>query len=237
METDILHGSDEWKAERYDRITGTDVAKILGLDSECSRMKLMRMKFTKEEPVVSAYGEKLMRLGREFEPVAREAYLEWDPDCQGRVPGLFQAKEPWLVGSPDMIDQGKKLVVEFKCHFHPSIIHSRPYESCEKIPLKHYVQVQTYMYILGWERGRLFSWTPCNGFSIFEFRFDQRLWDKIMPEVKIFEDQMTNLKRVGLESRHGQQILSWMKFPREYKQEWINKVWFSLLDNTTEIKQ
>lgn len=235
METKLEHGSTAWKDKRWSSVTGTEVASVLGLNPECSRGKLLRLKAQRAEETPSDYGKRLMYLGTEFEPVARAAYLRWSGD-RGRIPNLFiDNTHPWLTGTPDWVSEQERTVAEFKTHFHPTPLTSRPIESTQKMPFKYYLQVQTYLHILADKRGILFSWTPCHGFTVFEITPDPELMRLIIPELEKFMASLRRVKTHGTESVEGLSEVSKNKVSKVTKDFWIQKIWESLQYHTKQV--
>jgi hypothetical protein len=63
-----------------------------------------------------------------------------------------------------------------------------PYVSVPEIRLKHYLQVQAYMQIMGYDRAHLVSWTLVHGFTVFSLDRDKNLWEKIvLPALRRFD--------------------------------------------------
>lgn len=194
---------DEWKAARHDVITGTDVGKILGCDSQCSRTKLLGCKIAGIDPAEDAsdYAKHLMELGKAFEPVALGAFKEVREahglDYEGVVPGMkAHSLVPWFVGTPDFILDDGGAVVEIKTHFYPSAARARPFECVQRIPSRHWLQVQAYMEILDVDTGFLWSWTMENGGSCFEIRRAKMFWiQTVMPELSEFWAKMVEGKK------------------------------------------
>jgi putative phage-type endonuclease len=230
METTLQHGSEEWAARRWDSVTGTDVGKILGQDPETSRLRLLLCKAKKEEPASTPYGQELMALGREFERVALEEYLLWSREWnQGKVPNLtVHTDYPWLAGTPDWLNTASNTVVELKTKFHPSPRLAGVPRSPEEIPLKHYMQVQTYMEILGSEHGRLLAWSPMNGYSVWEAVRDRQLMSEVLPELSYFHSQVEELRAVGVYTEAGTSVLAKGRAEYGQKARWAKLIWESI---------
>jgi hypothetical protein len=205
VDTGIQHGSELWKDKRFDQVTGTDVAKILGLHRSVTRKRLLELKWARAEEEADEYGALLMFMGREFEPAAIQAYLGWSGN-EGYVPNLHVHLEcPWLAGSPDLLIPETRTVIEVKTHFYPSPLESKPIGDVFSVKMEHYLQVQTYLEIMDWEDGRLVSWTPNNGFTVFSIKRDAALWREIMPALEEFhrayeaKTTLPNMKAVDKE--------------------------------------
>lgn len=200
VDTGLIQGTDAWIQTRYDCVTGTDVGKILGLDRGVSRKKLLFSKIAREETTDprDVFGRNLMMLGRTFEPVAREVFQNWlDERGVGGsyVPDLMRSpKWPWLTGSPDLVIPKTGQIAEFKTHFYPTPKESQPYIIPSDIPLKYYLQVQTYLEIMNCSEGYLLSWTPARGWTIFLIQRDGDLWSFVWPYIDEFRSWMCLLR-------------------------------------------
>jgi hypothetical protein len=200
MDTKITPLSTEWRDARYSSISGTDVGKILGLDTGCSRQKLLECKRQKRDAMENCppQTQMLLDLGRKFEGNAIEAFKTWlcsingYAASQGFTPTLHQDPEvPYLVGSPDFIVPGLRILCEAKTHFWPSIIDAVPVQTVSEIKLKHYLQVQTYLRIMGFGVGYLVSWTMCHGHCIYQIaRDDALILCLVLPNVCRFKQMM-----------------------------------------------
>lgn len=198
METHYEQGSDAWKQARYSCVTCTDLGKILGLDTGCTRQKLLASKRKKVEVMdkCTPFVQSLLDNGRRFEETCRESWKSWyvsqKKAGQGFVPSMHVDPElPFFSGSPDYVVPGDKLLVECKTHFYPNITDAWPVQRVEDIRLKHYVQIQGYLRIMGYDLGYLISWTLCHGFCIYVIQFDEALWNQILrPNIERFKSMM-----------------------------------------------
>lgn len=198
MDVGLTQADPEWKLARYDCVTGTDVGTILGVGRE-SKKKLMETKIRRREPFHDDRTRIYLTLGKNFEMCARETFRNLLPEYgRGFVPSMHTHPElNWISGTPDYLLPEDKIVVEFKTHFYPSILEASPYESVTSIPLRYYLQVQTYMEILNWDKGILFSWTTRNGYSLFHIRRDCGLWnDVVLPRLMAFHLAMLHWRKV-----------------------------------------
>jgi putative phage-type endonuclease len=236
METTIAHGTDAWRERRYDSVTGTEVAIIIGLNKDTSKMALMCLKAKREEAVFNPFTRSLMDNGKLFEPAARACY-ERQFGVAGRVPKLWvHSEEPYFAGSPDLVFDKDKLLVEIKTHFYPAPEMSEPIASISQIPLKYYIQVQAYLEITGWEEGHLFSWTQFHGSRTFGIRRDPHLFQVIFPELKKFVKALEEVRRVGLDSEEGARIIRAQRMEKGGKDYWSDLVWDSMKNHTLLIK-
>lgn len=166
---------EEWKNARYGVVTGTDVARILGMDPSVSRRKLFECKLAHVEPTQKAgpYLQRLLELGKIYEPVARECFVSAAAGGMAcEVPGMkTHPAHSWLNGTPDLflLDGAGRVgsVVEIKCHFHPAPHRALPYACVKELPLRHWLQLQTYMEIMNVDTGYVWSWTLYNGATLF----------------------------------------------------------------------
>jgi putative phage-type endonuclease len=240
MEIDVEQRSVEWKRLRGEGVTGTEVAAILGLNHDVTRKKLIVQKVTGEEGVFSPVTQNLMFLGTEFERVAKAQYERSYSLFPMKTPGMFRhRKVPFLTGSPDLVSDptgpGPRLLVEIKTHFYPALLEARPIESVEKIPLKYYTQVQTYLEILEMDAGVLFSWTINQGHALYRITRDPVLWGQILPVVTKFQEDVIRTRELGLDSPEGSKIVNSQKMAAGTKDYWLGLVWASLRANTVKL--
>jgi putative phage-type endonuclease len=211
-------GSD-WLEARYDAVTGTDVAKIMGLDPSCSRVKLFRSKVERRDLMedAGALTRQYLELGRAFEPIALNSFKTLWPESEGFVPGMTPHRTyNWLCGTADYLTQSS--VVEIKCHFHPGMSEATPIQCVDALPVRHWCQVQTYLEIFEKPYGVLYSWTMNHGSTAFQILRDQNFFFAIaLPELTEF---WTNLKK--FKSKEGTpeylEYLNNLKFARGQKQ-------------------
>jgi hypothetical protein len=99
----------------------------------------------------------------------------------GYVPGMSPHQElNWFTGTPDYILDcgcGMKAVVEVKTHWYPTTELAKPIATVKDIPLKYWLQVQSYMEILNLDYGILWSWTLYNGYSQFLMYRTKDFWN------------------------------------------------------------
>lgn len=234
---------EAWRALRYEHVTGTDVARILGMDPYVSRRRLLESKLAHADPSDSAgpYAQRLMAMGRESEPAARDAFValaETYGPAEFRVPGFVEHRTyTWLAGTPDLlvIEHGKPAgVVEIKCHFHPDPALADPIACEADFPLRHWLQVQTYLEILNVDNGFLWSWTRCQGATLFHVqRADPALFEHcVLPLLYEFKDILRKYYRAEGPTTAPKEDLAKLVFRRGEKDD-IRAVLQHHLDVTT----
>jgi len=209
MESSGMRDGNEWRHARFACVTGTDVAKILGVDSSVSRRRLFACKLAHADPTCNAgpFLRNLLQLGKVYEPAARDDFItqmhrETYPLCPAPlyvVPGMEAHRGySWITGTPDLFicdsaTGNVRNIVEIKCHFYPDPLQATPYLSTADLPLKHWLQVQTYMEIKNVETGHLWSWTLRNGATLFNIRrMKNTVWNQcIFPAMNQFHDILT----------------------------------------------
>ena len=131
----------KWKEVRRWVVTSSDVGKIMGVDSSCSKKRLMEAKFSGKDLLedASEVTLSLVRLGRIFEQSVKMAYeesLRARGYPTGFTPGLYESPHyEWLLGTPDYLIPRSKTVAKFKTHFYPNPDESTPINSMDKFPL------------------------------------------------------------------------------------------------------
>ena len=188
---------NEWLDARYQSVTGTDVGKIMGCDDTTSRQKLCYYKLHKIDPLIHAtdYTKRLVRYGGLFENAAlgefRRYFINHDWLYNGYVPGMSPHKDySWITGTPDYIadlNDNDKCVVEIKTHWSPSPELASPIKIVDTIPLKYWLQVQTYLEILDINEGFQWSWILLNGYTCFHIARLNDFWNShILPRILDF---------------------------------------------------
>lgn len=206
----VTDNKSEWIKARYSSVTSTDLGKIMGVDQQTSRKRLLWSKLTKTDLLenCSRVTRDLVTMGQTFEKSAREAFVtKWElsggdlEEKKGFVPTMHtHPVYDWFTGSPDYLIPERRIVVEFKTHFFPNAQEAHPILEARSIPLKYYLQVQGYMEIMDYDDGILVSWTIAQGMTMYWIRRDKRLWiDQILPEIKVFRAWMQYFKMEDLE--------------------------------------
>lgn len=235
-DTGLVHGSDDWRNARFDCVTATDVGKILGLDAYVSRKRLLESKFDKIDPSEDANetGKYLMMMGRTFEEAAKKSYILHTGERDGFTPSLHaHCQCPFLTGSPDYLVPSKRKVVEFKTHFYPNMVDVTPIADVRNIPLKYYLQVQTYLEIMDYDVADLFSWTILNGETLFRINRDRPLFESVIrPFVFEFMTWMEDIRDTRKDSSIYLSTISKARHRPGEKTNILDCVLNSLLSNT-----
>lgn len=234
----------EWLKARYHAVTGTDVGKILGCDRETSRTKLLKTKAKEIDPLATAgpITQTYLFLGRQFEAPALEYFKSWASSnwigYRGYVPGM--TTHPifkWLTGTPDYVmekSNGDKAIVEIKTHFWPELTRATPIQSVDEIPLKHWLQVQTYMEIYDLNEGWLFSWTFSNGYTVFKLARDKDFWDRwVFPQIWLFW-RILETVRNKYGSKEWMEASTDLKWRKGHRKEMVDLVSARVVKTTTQ---
>lgn len=214
----IERETQDWKSYRFEAITGTDVGKILGCDSCCSKRKLFESKIQRVDVCENAseITKAFLSLGRKYESLALSDFLNTDIGeslGHGFVPTICQHKTiSYFAGTPDYLYPEDSVLIEIKTHFYPTPNQANPISFPKSIPLKYYLQVQSYLEIMNFDEGYLWSWTLNNGANLFWIKRDKDLFNDIISEkLERFYDSLTHAKEVGIESKAYLDILKTMK--------------------------
>ena len=238
----------EWLAARFNAITATDVGKILGCDSTTSRKKLFESKVMKIDPLADASSrtKEFLLLGRQFEPVACEAFMRWgyeQGEIDGYIPGMTPHRViPWLTGTPDWIarywlaPKNPPMVVEFKTHFYPTITEARPIADVSALPLKYWLQLQIYLEIMDYQVGLLWSWTVSHGHTCFRVTRDREFFNTaILPILEWFWDRFSKVKDRPGSSDYLTAVASMKFHPRE-KHKLVELVQAAMENSTVKLE-
>lgn len=106
----LNQGSDEWLAWRSDKLTASDIAKILGVSPYGTPYSLWLEKTKRKEPQKLNFA---MSYGQRMEPLIR-AYWETET-ATSFMPGCYESDEyPFLAASLDGIDFDEETILEIK---------------------------------------------------------------------------------------------------------------------------
>lgn len=214
---------EDWVESRRWSVTASDIAAILKVDKYTTTQGLYRDKFSGDplDDGTNPRLHELLTMGRFFEDTALDTFLtatryaaeraEGTSDCFkfgaayppriGFAPGLHAHRDyPWLRGTPDFVLPSTRktpanTVLEIKTHWHPGTLQAVPLLHKLDIPLKYYLQVQTYLSIVNTSDGLLFSFTVHNGWTLFSIKRDQNLFDvHIVPAALVFYNNLQAYK-------------------------------------------
>lgn len=145
--------SPEQIARRLDGITATDVAAIVGVHPNRSRIDVWREKRGKAKPFD---GNERTKWGDLLEPVIRSDYADRH-GVRVEVPGTLQHPEaPWMMASPDGViyqigSPTAERGLEIKCHtIHLAHLYGAP--GTDEVPLHELCQCAWNMAVTGLDR-------------------------------------------------------------------------------------
>lgn len=150
---ELEQGSLEWKRSRFEHITSSDVAPILGIKGyNMTRAKVMQAKLTQAEPTISSFTQALFQKGHDAEKAAREwARLNLGFDLKPMV--LEYRTDPFLMTSLDGFDVERDTIMEAKFMG----VEARKAVALRKIKDHHAAQVQYHLLISGAKRCMYFA--------------------------------------------------------------------------------
>jgi putative phage-type endonuclease len=140
MLLDITQGTEEWKALRKTKITGTDASIILGLNPYKSEDKLLRQKLNLD---IEDEVNEAMAIGQQLEPIARDIFCRQTKEWY--VPSVhIHDIEDWMMCSTDGITLDGSTILEIKCG-------KSAYEKLknDEIPSYYMAQIQHNLYVSG----------------------------------------------------------------------------------------
>jgi hypothetical protein len=240
-----IRSGEAWKQARFDAITGTDVAKILGLDDTVSRIKLFESKIDRVDPLDSASSRtrEYLDLGRSTEGLSLADFLTTVPeDTTGWIPGMTpHPVHTFFAGTPDYIAEipqidgtRLKVIVELKSHFYPVPSQAFPIKETAAIPLKHWAQCQSYMEIYDLEDAILHSFSLVNGSTSFHIKRDKDVWDSVIfNKIKVFWIDVNRAREVKGTPDYVA-LLESMRFSRGEKAAMCHYIHSRLMATTTQ---
>lgn len=133
-------GSEEWLEIRRKRVTGTDMASLLGCEDCPTPLQIWQRKMGMSKDV---YVTDAMRRGHDLEPKARNLFgditgIPMMPAC------ITNDVAPWLFVSLDGISLDFDSIVEIKVPLPDNVL-----EFIDPIPEKYYIQIQAQLLCTG----------------------------------------------------------------------------------------
>ena len=158
---DVEQGSPEWDAGRLGIPSASVIEKIFTSTGKISGQrdallqKLARERILKRSE--KGYKSAAMQNGNDTESEAR-SYFELINDCEVEQVGLcyFDERKDRAC-SPDGIIQAESEGLEIKC---PELAAHYEYVKAGMLPTKYFVQVQSSLYITGFEKWHFLSYYP-----------------------------------------------------------------------------
>ena len=135
----LIQGSEEWKAFRRGKITGTKFKRVLSDKKDTRRgliCELIAEKYSTQ--VKENFTSNEMMRGTDEEKFAVKEYEERF-DCELEVVGMCQHdKYDWLIFSPDRFKDNRKTYIEVKCPDGSTMV---DYTLDNKIPSEYKAQI------------------------------------------------------------------------------------------------
>jgi putative phage-type endonuclease len=185
----LVQGSDEWKAKRFEVVTASQVPSLLGLSPYQKPNQLLVEKFTRMEQEVSSFKQVLFDRGHAAEAAARE----WVQTNLGLLmpPAVLVSNElPDLLASLDGFDPTQDLIFEAKYMGAKSLA-----EVGQGIIKPHHMyQVQAQLRVSGATKCIYFAVDESGNAKIAELKPDPKAFKMIDRAVKSFVKDLNRLK-------------------------------------------
>jgi len=158
---DIIQGSPEWHNEKLGKVSASNINKIITATGGKSIQRDGYMNRLAAEIITGrkakSFKSDAMNVGNERENESRSNF-EFHTDLEVEQVGIIYKNDKKLfLCSPDGIIKGKKQGTEFKNpEDHTQIKRLRK----NKLPTEYFVQVQSSLYITGFECWHFFSYVP-----------------------------------------------------------------------------
>lgn len=139
----LEQGSEEWKMERLEKISGTRLASAIGSPAKQETLldELIAERITGEP--LPQYVSGAMVRGSEAEEFAVEEYEKRTGNKIERVGMCVSDKYEWLTNSPDGL-VGKDGAIEVKC---PNTVKAVRYQRGNEIPKDYFDQCMSYFLV------------------------------------------------------------------------------------------
>ena len=178
--------SDEWLALRKTMLTASDVATALGLNPYEKPERLIYKKCG----ALGFRGNAATLHGQQYEPIARDMYIERTGEIVHEIGLVVHPKYPWIGGSPDGITESGKLI-EIKCPMSRKIDGTVP---------KHYMpQIQVLLDILDMDVCDFVQLNAQTGeFSMTRVDRDRAWFEWALPELSAFWNRVVERRSFPL---------------------------------------
>lgn len=185
----LEQGTPEWRAARFDHITASDVAAVMGRTKYKKRDALMEEKLSRQEPPIDDFKRRLFDMGH----LAEDAARRWANQNLGvtfRPVVLRSVAHPFLLASLDGFDPGHDLTLEAKYLGAEALrdVASR------KIKAHHLIQIQTQLLVTGAKRCMYFAMDPNGNAEVVPVYPDPALMAEIAHECAKFWLEWQSLK-------------------------------------------
>jgi len=179
-EIELLQGSDEWKQWRYEHVTATDTAKILGKNPWVSAYDCYLEKIEHTEPFITP----AMQQGIEKEKEARNLLMVLNGlDLK---PKVFESNVYSFMGaSLDAVNNDNAVGFEIKCPGEKAMMRALNND----IPELYEWQCQKQMLVMGWEKMELFYYHNDYVYSSIPVIRDESKIKKIVKEETRFYEE------------------------------------------------
>lgn len=144
---ELIQGSPEWIEERFNYVTASQVAALVGLCSYSKREDILSEKLTRKEKEIKPFQNGLFEKGHKAEKVCR-AWASKEYNLEFTQPVLISTKCPDLLASLDGFNAENKITLEAKYMGKKSL------EDVRKGIIKpnHRIQVQAQLLVTGAEK-------------------------------------------------------------------------------------
>ncbi len=186
----LEQGTPEWINARYEYVTASEVAPILGIKDYKTRTEIMTIKLTRREPVVSGFKQRLFEMGHLAEESARKwaaqvLNIHFRPMC------LKSKSFPHLMASLDGFDVERGLILEAKYLGEASCKDVKE----RKIKASHAAQVQTQLLVSGAKKAMYFAMDPQGNAEVVAIYPDAEMQHRIVTETQKFFNEWQEKKK------------------------------------------
>jgi putative phage-type endonuclease len=192
IELGLKQGTSEWINARYDYVTASDVAAILGIKDYKTREQVMNIKLTRREPVVNSFKQSIFEMGHLAEESARKwASQVLNIHFESMV--LVSRAFPHLMASLDGFDVNRNLCLEAKYLGE---------EACKdvkagKFKANHMAQIQAQLLVSGAKKAMYFAMDPKGNAEVVAIYPDPEMQHRIVTETKRFFTEWQERKKAN----------------------------------------
>jgi putative phage-type endonuclease len=182
-------------------ITARDFAIILGLNEYESCFKLLEKKIEKKHPF---FGNKFCDHGNKHEPTAIKLYEKKMDIKINKCVNTSHPKYKYIVGRPDGVTENN-CIIEVKCPWT-----NRRSSGDVAISDSYYSQIQVYLEIFNVEIAHYVEYFTKEGkedvFTIIPIVRDRKWFNKVIPIIDKFYQEMKKYQEIGDLERHPVRI-------------------------------
>lgn len=177
----LEQGTREWHDARFEHVTASDIAAIMGRSRYKTRAQVLAEKLAKKEEDVGDFKRKLFEMGHLAEDAARR-YANQEVGRSFKPMVIKSVAHPFLLASLDGFDVLREEILEAK------YLGAKALEdvAARKIKAHHALQVQAQLLISGAKRCMYFAMDPKGNAQAIAIYPDVAVMNEILEAARLF---------------------------------------------------